>query len=78
MKGKLGQTLWIRNLQLSIYGVPLSLAYTYLKGWQVECMGAFGLQSAHILQHLASSSPVAGQPREKTRLFQAPLLGVCS
>ena len=31
VKGKLGQTLWIRNLQLSIYGVPLSLAYTYLK-----------------------------------------------
>lgn len=31
VKGKLGQTLWIRNLQLSLYGVPLSLAYTYLK-----------------------------------------------
>ena len=31
VKGKLGQTLWIRNLQLSIYGVPLSLAYTYLR-----------------------------------------------
>ena len=31
VKGKLGQTLWIRNLQLSIYGVPLSLAYTFLK-----------------------------------------------
>ena len=27
----MGQTLWIRNLQLSIYGVPLSLAYTYIK-----------------------------------------------
>ena len=31
VKGKLGQTLWIRNLQLSIYGVPLSLLYTILK-----------------------------------------------
>ena len=31
VKGKLGQTLWIRNLQLSIYGVALSLAYTYLR-----------------------------------------------
>lgn len=31
VKGKQGQTLWIRNLQLSLYGVCLSLAYTYLK-----------------------------------------------
>ena len=31
VKGKLGQTLWIRNLQLSIYGVPLSIAYTMVK-----------------------------------------------
>ena len=31
VKGKQGQTLWIRNLQLSIYGVPLSMAYAYLK-----------------------------------------------
>ena len=32
----MGQTLWIRNLQLSIYGVPLSLAYTYLKDGRWE------------------------------------------
>ena len=31
VKGKQGQTLWIRNLQLSIYGVPLSMAYAYLR-----------------------------------------------
>lgn len=31
VKGKQGQTLWIRNLQLSIYGVPLSILYTFLK-----------------------------------------------
>lgn len=31
VKGKQGQTLWIRNLQLSIYGVPLSIIYTFLK-----------------------------------------------
>ena len=31
VKGKHGQTLWIRNLQLSIYGVPLSILYTYFK-----------------------------------------------
>ncbi len=36
VKGKMGQTLWIRNLQLSIYGVPLSLAYTYLKDGRFE------------------------------------------
>ena len=31
VKGKLGQTLWIRNLQLSIYGAPLSLIYALVK-----------------------------------------------
>ncbi|BDA44176.1 UDP-N-acetylglucosamine transporter [Coccomyxa sp. Obi] len=31
VKGKQGQTLWIRNLQLSLYGVCLSLGYVYLK-----------------------------------------------
>ena len=31
VKGRHGQSLWIRNLQLSIYGVPLSIAYTYLR-----------------------------------------------
>ncbi len=31
VKGKMGQTLWIRNLQLSIYGVPLAMAYAYMK-----------------------------------------------
>ena len=31
VKGKHGQTLWIRNLQLSIYGVPLSILYTYFR-----------------------------------------------
>ena len=31
VKGKMGQTLWIRNLQLSIYGVPLAFAYSLLK-----------------------------------------------
>ena len=31
VKGKLGQTLWVRNLQLSIYGVPLAIAYSIVK-----------------------------------------------
>ena len=31
VKGRHGQSLWIRNLQLSIYGVPLAVAYTYLR-----------------------------------------------
>ncbi|CAK0773250.1 hypothetical protein CVIRNUC_004045 [Coccomyxa viridis] len=39
VKGKLGQTLWIRNLQLSIYGVLLSLAYTYLRDGRTVAAG---------------------------------------
>jgi len=31
VKGRHGQSLWIRNLQLSIYGVPLAVAYTYMR-----------------------------------------------
>ena len=31
VKGRHGQSLWVRNLQLSIYGVPLSIAYSYLR-----------------------------------------------
>ena len=31
VKGKQGQTLWIRNLQLSIYGVPLAVVYCIMK-----------------------------------------------
>lgn len=31
VKGKQGQTLWIRNLQLSIYGVPLAIVYCLLR-----------------------------------------------
>eukprot|EP00884_Botryococcus_braunii_P008887 jgi/Botrbrau1/179/Bobra.0022s0159.2 len=31
VKGKMGQTLWIRNLQLSIYGLPLAVMYSILK-----------------------------------------------
>lgn len=31
VKGKQGQTLWIRNLQLSIYGVPLAIVYCVMK-----------------------------------------------
>ncbi|KAK9809147.1 hypothetical protein WJX72_010196 [[Myrmecia] bisecta] len=29
VKGKLASTLWIRNLQLGIFGLPLSIAYMY-------------------------------------------------
>ncbi|KAK9916031.1 hypothetical protein WJX75_007578 [Coccomyxa subellipsoidea] len=39
VKGKQGQTLWIRNLQLSLYGVCLSLAYTYLKDGRSVAIG---------------------------------------
>jgi len=31
VKGKQGQTLWIRNLQLSIYGVPLAMVYCFFR-----------------------------------------------
>lgn len=31
VKGKMSSTLWIRNLQLGIYGLPLSIAYMYVK-----------------------------------------------
>ncbi len=31
VKGKMSSTLWIRNLQLGIYGLPLSIAYMYAK-----------------------------------------------
>ena len=31
VKGRHGQSLWVRNLQLSIYGVPLAVAYSYLR-----------------------------------------------
>ena len=31
VKGRMSSTLWIRNLQLGIYGVPLSIAYMYAK-----------------------------------------------
>ena len=31
VKGRHGQSLWVRNLQLSIYGVPLAIAYSYLR-----------------------------------------------
>lgn len=31
VKGKMSSTLWIRNLQLGIYGLPLSIAYMFAK-----------------------------------------------
>lgn len=31
VKGKMSSTLWIRNLQLGIYGLPLSIAYMLVK-----------------------------------------------
>ena len=31
VKGKMSSTLWIRNLQLGIYGLPLSIVYMYAK-----------------------------------------------
>lgn len=50
VKGKLGQTLWIRNLQLSIYGVPLSIVYTILKdGGSVPICMLFSMCPAHML-----------------------------
>lgn len=41
VKGKMGQTLWIRNLQLSIYGVPLSIVYTIIKDGSAIRAGGF-------------------------------------
>ena len=44
VKGRHGQSLWVRNLQLSIYGVPLSIAYSYMRdgrcglGHYAQCM----------------------------------------
>ena len=51
VKGKEGQTLWIRNLQLSIYGVPLSILYTCLKD------GRWAAASLH--DRLAQGTPVS-------------------
>lgn len=31
VKGRMSSTLWIRNLQLGIYGLPLSIAYMFVK-----------------------------------------------
>lgn len=31
VKGKMSSTLWIRNLQLGMYGLPFSIAYMYAK-----------------------------------------------
>lgn len=31
VKGRMSSTLWIRNLQLGIYGLPLSIAYMLVK-----------------------------------------------
>ena len=34
VKGKMSGTLWVRNLQLGIYGLPLSIAYMLVKDWR--------------------------------------------
>ncbi|KAL4440038.1 hypothetical protein ABPG75_003039 [Micractinium tetrahymenae] len=40
VKGKHAASLWVRNIQLGIYGVPLSTAYALLKdGWQIHVGG---------------------------------------
>jgi hypothetical protein len=53
VKGKMGQTLWIRNLQLSIYGVPLAFMYSVIKDGKyapvhARC-GTFGLTCSKYL-----------------------------
>ena len=46
VKGKLGQTLWIRNLQLSLYGVPLAIVYSLLKDGRCAALGCCALGHA--------------------------------
>ena len=55
VKGKLSGTLWVRNLQLGIYGLPLSIAYMLVKDWR-------SLQIGGIMQvsHYSAAGPTRG------------------
>ena len=56
VKGRASQSLWVRNLQLSLYGAPLALAYAlvrdggriraggFLQGFDALAWGVVGLQ----------------------------------
>lgn len=57
VKGKMSSTLWIRNLQLGIYGLPLSIAYMYAKDHSnLRHGGIMQVGTGLLIPHFAAQS----------------------
>ena len=58
VKGKMSSTLWIRNLQLGIYGLPLSIAYMYAKDHgNLRHGGIMQVGTSVLIPHFAAQAP---------------------